>query len=141
MTKLFIVWNERRNEAFVTDEESDAQFASDGCRNGSATCSALADDFFSHYAEQEPKVEELSILPNEITPAIKDALQLMLWHSSSIAEAYRAGGVDIPHKAEEEQSFVLFKALHFAIAHGDGWRPEMIADIEKLRDATKGTAT
>jgi hypothetical protein len=74
-------------------------------------------------------------LPEEMTPAIADALSIMLWTSGSLARAYRAVGFDIPCKAEAEQAFVLFRTLRFAIQHGDDWRAAAQDELTKLRAA------
>lgn len=78
-------------------------------------------------------------LPDEMTPAIADALGMMNFQTGPIAHAFRVGGVKIPHKCEIEQAFVLFWALKLAIEHGDRWRDVGHAELEALRDRVGGT--
>ena len=83
---------------------------------------------------------EALALPGEMTLAIKDVLSLMLWHSGELARAYRAGGHTIPNKAEEEQAFVLWRLLRFAIEQGDNWRKCVQADLAQNLSAAKSEA-
>lgn len=65
--------------------------------------------------------------PQELTPALKAVLSLMLWHCGQLAEAWRIMGHDIPRRAEDEQAYVLHRLIPLAIAHGDQWR-KIVAD-------------
>lgn len=48
------------------------------------------------------------MLPNVMTPAIKDALGMMNFHTGPIAHMLRATGDEIERKCEPEQAHVLF---------------------------------
>jgi hypothetical protein len=74
-------------------------------------------------------------LPDEMTPAMHQALSLMLWHTGPTAHAFRLAGHNIKTRAEDEQAFVLFWALKLAIEHGDNWRKVALAQIEAMAKA------
>jgi hypothetical protein len=81
------------------------------------------------------EAEESAVtLPDEMTPAIRDALGIMNFQSGPVAHLFRAAGYRIKPKCEEEQAFVLFWALKLAIQHGDGWREAATAELRALRD-------
>lgn len=71
--------------------------------------------------------------PSELTPALREVLSLMLWHTGPIAHAMRASGEDIPRKAEAEQAHVLHWLIGLVLEHGDDWREHAAAHIEQLR--------
>jgi hypothetical protein len=72
-------------------------------------------------------------LPTMVTPAVKDALSLMLWETGPIAHVFREAGADIPRRAEDEQAYVLLWALKLAIEYGTDWRKVGWASIESAR--------
>lgn len=80
------------------------------------------------------------VLPAEMTPAIEEALGIMLWHSGSLCRAYRQLGFEIPNKAEKEQAFVLWRTIRFAAQHGDKWREVAQQEITDLRAMTSPSA-
>jgi hypothetical protein len=84
-------------------------------------------------AEAAPADVGAIVLPPEMTPAIKDALSIMLWVSGSLCQAYRKVGFDIPTKAEDEQAFVLWRTLRLAVLHGDKWREAAQQELNDLR--------
>lgn len=86
-------------------------------------------------ATPEPALAGGVRLPDEMTLAIKDALSIMFWSSGNLARAYRAVGFTIPTKAEEEQAFVLWRTLRFAVEHGDNWRKVASDELKALRAA------
>ena len=79
------------------------------------------------YQAQSKKLEgcvvvpeaEFAILPKTITPEIEEILGMPCFKFIKAAQIYRQLGFDIPHKAEKEQSFFMFKFLHLALIHGD----------------------
>ncbi|MBO6755781.1 MAG: hypothetical protein JJ902_05610 [Roseibium sp.] len=64
----------------------------------------------------------MRIYPTELTPALRDALSIMLWDSAGIAEALRLEGHEIPQKAEDEQAHALHWCIGLVLEHGDNWR-------------------
>lgn len=68
-TKFYIVWNNKRNEGFVTDSLDDAAYASSGFQTRLA-CSALACQFREVY---DPDDEDMEFSVQEIvlTPMAK----------------------------------------------------------------------
>lgn len=68
------------------------------------------------------------ILPDAMTPAMRDALGFMALATGPIAHVLRAGGWEIAHTAEDEQATVFLWFLKLAIEHGDQWKE--IAAIE-----------
>lgn len=79
----------------------------------------------------------MTTYPTDLTPALKDALSLMLWHCGGLATARRALGHEIPHKAEEEQAAILHWVIPLAIEHGDGWRKIVGDELQHAADAQK----
>lgn len=74
-------------------------------------------------------------LPDEMTPAIRDALGLPNFRTGPIAHAFRAAGADIKTKCEDEQAFVLYWALKLAIQHGISWREIAGSELNALKEA------
>jgi hypothetical protein len=70
------------------------------------------------------------------TPAVREALALMLWHTGPVAGAFRAAGHVIKRRAEDEQAFTLRWALNLALQHGDQWRNVAEAELQALRPAS-----
>lgn len=81
------------------------------------------------------KMTKALVLPEVMSEAAKDALSLMLWQTGSLAEAYRKAGFSIPRKAEEEQAFVLYRALRHALKHGVDWRKHAQDELNEMRRA------
>lgn len=71
-------------------------------------------------------------LPDEMTPAIREALGYANFQCAPIAHRLRAGGADIKRKAEDEQAHVLFWFLKLAIEHGDQWRERAGDELERI---------
>lgn len=69
------------------------------------------------------------VLPAEMTPAIREVLGMMVFSTGPIAHGFRAAGIDIPRRAEEEQAFVLFWLLKHAIKAGDDWRKSAAPEL------------
>lgn len=78
-------------------------------------------------------------LPEQITPAIRDALGVMNFQTGPISHALRADGHNIKTKCEDEQAYVLFWFLKLAIEHGDQWREKVGDELARIRDARKPT--
>lgn len=98
-------------------------------------------------APEQPSGTRYSLaLPGEMTPAIREVLGLPNFRTGPIAHAYRAAGHPIRTKMEDEQAFVLFRFLRFALEHGPGWFAESCIDLEaavataKAKKAAEGTA-
>lgn len=73
--------------------------------------------------------------PDELTDELVDALSTMLWTSGQVASVLRAGGEDIPTKAEAEQVHVLHWFIKLALEHGPQWRAKV---GERLREIAAG---
>lgn len=90
-------------------------------------------------AAPSPPASPALILPDQITPAIADALGIMIFVTGPTAEAFRSAGHQIERKAEAEQSYILFWALKYAVTHGTNWReacnPELTAIFDKHKAA------
>lgn len=77
-------------------------------------------------------------LPDEMTPAIREALGTMVFHSGPMAEIFRCGGEAIPRKIEHEQAAVLWKMLRLAIQFPDDWQSRystLMADAMERAEA------
>lgn len=70
-------------------------------------------------------------LPDEMTPAIRDALGVMIFQTGPIAHLLRETGDSIPPKAEEEQAHVLWWFLKMISEHGDNWRAEVGKEMDR----------
>ncbi|MGY5392785.1 hypothetical protein [Acinetobacter sp. NigerLNRRAM0016] len=81
-------------------------------------------------AKSQAVPEGFVLLPVAPTQAIKTALSYQCFDFINVAQIYRNLGFDIPKKAEDEQSFFLFKFLILAIKHGEDF-------IRVFNDETK----
>lgn len=72
--------------------------------------------------------------PDEMTPALKDVLTLMIFITGPIADVLRRGGHEIKRKAEDEQAFVLHWLIKIALKHGDGWHKVANAELDAIRE-------
>lgn len=86
--------------------------------------------------EGSPPAPDAALVPD--TPAVKDALSMMLWHCGSLAETFRQLGIDIKRRAEDEQAYVLRHCLNLAIQHGDNWRTVAQEELTAIRAAKTG---
>lgn len=99
---------------------------------------------FLHWikALEAAQLELKRAYPQELTPALRDALSIMVFDAGPIAHAFRTVGADIPCKAEAEQAYVLHWAIGLALEYGDDWRrtagAPAIADL--AAKATKAAA-
>lgn len=64
MSKFYIVWNEGRNEAFITDDEGDAKVAATGCTRPLISYSTAAMAFHEAYSQDVLKVETIDLDPS-----------------------------------------------------------------------------
>ncbi|MDE1007689.1 MAG: hypothetical protein OSB38_18655 [Paraburkholderia fungorum] len=77
------------------------------------------------------------LLPTQITPPVQDVLGLMLWNTTPLAHALRAGGFAIERKCETEQAVALHWLLGFALKDGDDWQKTAAVALRQLTDAAK----
>lgn len=77
----------------------------------------------------------MSEYPQEMTPALRDVLELMIFRTSPIAHALRASGEDIPFKVEAEQAHVLHWMIGLALEHGDGWSEKVSERLDAIAAA------
>lgn len=84
-------------------------------------------------AEYSP--EPVRAYPEELTPALRRVLGMMLWKTTPIAHAMRASGQQIPRKCEDEQAAVLHWLTGIVLAHGDDWQKQAAIELRKLTDA------
>ena len=61
-------------------------------------------------------------IPAQLTPELRDVLGMMCFECGPIAHAFRATGVEIKRRAEDEQAFIMHWLLTFVAAHGSAWR-------------------
>ncbi|WP_448208166.1 hypothetical protein [Azospirillum sp. sgz302134] len=78
--------------------------------------------------------------PNELTPALMDALGMMNFQTGPIAHIYRAAGHDIPRKCEAEQAFVLHRCVLLALEHGEDWRSHAQAELDRMKEQIAASA-
>lgn len=71
--------------------------------------------------------------PQEMTPALREVLGLMVFTTGPIAQAFRAAGEDIARKAEAEHAYVLHWLIGLALEHGDDWKPKAAAQLDALK--------
>ncbi|WP_222375593.1 hypothetical protein [Rhizobium leguminosarum] len=88
-------------------------------------------------AEMEARSE--LIFPRELTDDLRDVLSMMMWNTGPIAHALRAGGADIPTKAELEQAHVLHWLTLLVLEHHSVWREKGEEKLKEIR-ATIATA-
>ena len=72
------------------------------------------------------------LIPNEMTPAMREALGYMNFQTGPIAHALRADGQQIARKAEDEQAVVLFWFLKLAVEHGDKWKEIVGNELDRI---------
>lgn len=80
------------------------------------------------------------LLPLVMTPAIEDALGLMIFDTGPMPDLFRLCGTPIPEKAEKEQAFILFWVLGLVMQHGDEWRKFAKTELRAMREKVKGHA-
>lgn len=83
----------------------------------------------------------VTVLPAEMTPAIREVLGLMISRTGPLAGLFRTGGADIPKRIEDEQAFVLFRFLHLAIEYGADWQKVADADVGAAIARSKANLT
>ena len=76
---------------------------------------------------------EQLIYPEELTPALRDAIGIMIFESGPVAHLFRAAGHNIDCKVEAEQTFVLHWLIKLALQHGDGWKPITANELDRLK--------
>lgn len=84
---------------------------------------------------QEYKPEPVRAYPEELTPALRRVLGMMLWETTPIAHALRASGHAIARKCEDEQAVVLHWLTGIVLTHGDAWQQHAAIELRKLTDA------
>jgi len=77
------------------------------------------------------------VLPDELTPAMKDALGLQCFSTGPLAHLFREAGNKIDRKIEAEQAFILFKTLRLAIEHGNDWRKVFETEVNEALKLAK----
>jgi hypothetical protein len=80
--------------------------------------------------------------PAELTPALRDVLSLMVFHTGPMAELLRKRHAwDIPRKAEEEQAVVLHWLITLVLRYGDKWRDAAapMLGIKQPQEPCRGT--
>ena len=84
------------------------------------------------------------ILPAAMTPAIARVLGLTMMQTVPTAHTFRAAGAEIRTRVEDEQAYVLFRFLHLALQHGDGWAREadrLVAEARATIEVRKAEET
>jgi hypothetical protein len=77
------------------------------------------------------------IFPAELTPPVRRILGMMLWETTPIANALRAGGRRITRRCEDEQAAALHWLLGFALEHGMDWEKPAAAALLKMTQGIK----
>ena len=67
-------------------------------------------------------------------PEVAEVLKLMCFECAGPCQIYRAGGNDIARRAEDEQAFVMRRALGFVASHGADWRTAMGEEMQAIVD-------
>ncbi|WP_221971543.1 hypothetical protein [Rhizobium leguminosarum] len=81
------------------------------------------------------------IFPRELTDDLRDVLSMMMWNTGPIAHALRAGGADIPTKAELEQAHVLHWLTLLVLEHGSAWREKGEEKLKEIRATLTAAST
>ncbi|SKC78554.1 hypothetical protein SAMN05445504_2422 [Burkholderia sp. CF099] len=84
-------------------------------------------------AEYSP--EPVRAYPEELTPALRRVLSMMLWETTPIAHALRASGRAIARKCEDEQAVVLHWLTGIVLEHGEDWQKHAAIELRKLTEA------
>lgn len=91
----------------------------------------------AHDKQQTPSPSSHMLgYPRELTDDLRDVLSMMMWNTGPIAHALRAGGADIPSKAEAEQAHVMHWLTLLVLEHGTAWREKASEEINRIRAAT-----
>lgn len=77
------------------------------------------------------------IFPRELTPILRNVLGIVCYRCAEAAEMYRKCGYIIETSAEDEQAFVLHRAIIHAIEHGAGWNKAMNDEIKAMLESKK----
>jgi hypothetical protein len=80
------------------------------------------------------------VLPETLTPAVREVLGLMNFRTGPLAHVYQAAGHEIPKRCEDEQAFVLHRFLLLAIKHGADWHKASVADVDAALAVAKERA-
>lgn len=83
----------------------------------------------------------LPSFPAELSPPLRRVLGMMMWETSPIAHALRAGGQDIARKAEDEQAVVLHWLVGFVLKHGDQWHRHAAAALHEITESIRKTGS
>lgn len=74
-------------------------------------------------------------------PMLDDDLRYILGRPNfavgTLAHEYRNDGAPIPHKAEDEQAFVIYRMLGFYLKSPATWRADFEADVDALIERRK----
>jgi len=80
------------------------------------------------------RAAESRAYPATLTPELDEVLGWPNFRCAGFADAFRATGHDIGHKAEREQAFVLHWLTGLVLKHGAGWKDAASSDMEALRE-------
>jgi hypothetical protein len=83
----------------------------------------------------DTRVAEPLTYPEEMTAAIRTVLGRPNFTCIRIAHLLRRSGVEIAHKAEDEQASVIHFLLKFALRHGEMWADVADEELMALRHA------
>lgn len=77
--------------------------------------------------------------PQVLTPELREILGFVCFQLAKFAHAYRdagefvdASGKPLPHRAEDEQAFMLHKFLTFWWVNGADWKTAAEADLQRI---------
>ncbi|MFM0507700.1 hypothetical protein [Paraburkholderia sp. RL17-373-BIF-A] len=122
--------------ANIRDTDNPAMLARDVA--GDLWDASIRCDFDAFKAEVANALASTArVLPDQLTPPVQDVLGLMLWKTTPLAHALRAGGFTIERKTETEQAVALHWLLGFALKDGDDWQKTAAVALRQLTDAAK----
>ncbi len=83
------------------------------------------------------ELEHSTKWPENLTPELSDILSRPNFSFIGLSQLYRAGGINLKERAENEQAFFMHKMLSFWFSHGAGWKDAMQVEIDAVLDQIK----
>lgn len=80
-----------------------------------------------------PAKQAASSFPDRLDTDLRAILGLICFQANPLAICLRAGGAEIPYRAEDEQAHVIHWLLKLWLKHGAGWREAAKAELEAIR--------
>ncbi|MBF0892526.1 hypothetical protein HKD28_14070 [Gluconobacter sp. LMG 1744] len=80
-------------------------------------------------------------LPENLTDPLREVLGRMCFECITIARALRTDGMEIRHRAEDEQAEVIFFLLPFVLAYGSDWRKHAAEELGGMAERHRASLT